>query len=192
MARGLKIARNNTYGSTQGSSSIQTDQAIGPQQFTVADSSSTTVTTYIGGTGGVVSGTTSPVIQINYKDVNGYLYTDGQILSQRGSRQFKVQSVSSGTASMSIVTLTPVAPGSLIALQGSIKGIDASGNLFYASRITDKYVWNNTYKNPASQRFPYVLVNTAATAYIDTTSGPVVTNTTGGTPGVGYAVVEGF
>lgn len=184
MARGLKIARNDTYGATQGSSNIQKDQAISPVQYTVAVSSNTTVTAYLGGTGGFTAGTTNPVIQVNYKDANGYSYTDGQIVKQKGSRTFNVQSVSSGTASLSRVVLKPVAPGSLNASQASIKAVDPSGNLFYASRITDKFVYNS------SARFPYVLVNTAATAYIDSQSSTSVYNA-GGTY-TNFAVVEGF
>jgi len=191
MARGLKIAKNDTTGGTQTSGSIQKDQAIGPQQYTVATSTNTNATVYIGGTGGVTAGTTSLVVLINYKDASGNLYTDGQIIKQKGSRTFLAQSQSGGASTLSRVVLTPVAPGSLTASQGSIKGVDNLGNLFYASRITDKFVWNGTYENASSQRFPYVLATTPAITYIDTTSGPVVTNA-GGYTYSKYAVVEGF
>lgn len=191
MARGMKTAKNNTLGGTQTSSNIQTDQAIQPQTVTVADSTSTTVTAFAGGVGGVTAGTTSLVILINYKDAGGNLYNDGQIIAQKGSRQFMVQSQAGGAATLSRVVLTAVAPGSLTASQGSIKGVDKDGNLFYASRITNKFVWNGTYENSSSVRFPYALVSTAAITYIDTTSGPVITSPSGYVYRK-HAVVEGF
>jgi len=185
MARGIKTAKNNTYGSTQGSSSIQTDQAISPVQFTYPASTTTSATVYRGGTGGTPTGTTSLVIACQFADAAGYLHSDGYIVGQKGRKQFNVQSVSSGTASLTRATLTAVAPGSLTAGQMSINCVDPTGNQFYASRITDKFVWNTA-------RFPYVLGTAAAVTYVDTTSsgGVTFTNSVGGTEGP-FAIVTG-
>jgi hypothetical protein len=179
MARGLKISRAN---------SVQIDQAIKPQTVTYADSNSTTVTHYVGGTGGFTAGTTSLVIQVNYKDKDGNAYTDGQIVKQKGSKTFLVQSVSGGAATLSRVVLTPVAPGSLAASQCSIKGVGPAGNLFYAARITDRFVFTG---GGSPVRYIYTLGNTAAVTYIDTTSGVSFLNSAGGDEGP-WAVVEGF
>ena len=192
MARGIKIAKNNTLGGTQTSSNIQKDQAISPISFTYPSSTSTSATVYRGGTGGFTSGTTSLVIQVNYKDSAGNAYTDGQIVKQKGRNQFLVQSVAGGVATLSRVVLTAVAPGSLTASQASIKGVGPTGNLFYAGRITDRYVWTGA--NGNGQRYPYVLSTTAAVTYADTTSttGVVLTDSVGGTYDDVYALVEGF
>ena len=182
MAKGMKISRAN---------SVQVDQAISPIQFTYPASTATSATVYRGGTGGKTAGTTSLVIQINYKDSAGNAYTDGQIIKQKGGRIFNVQSVAGGVATLSRVVLTAVAPGSLTASQASIKGVGPTGNLFYAGRITDRYVWTGA--NGNGTRYPYVLGTTAAVTYADSTSTTGVVLTSGGnTFDDVYALVEGF
>lgn len=180
MAKGLKISKY--------AAGAQVDQAISPTTFTYPTSTNTNATVYRGGTGGFTSNTTSLVIQINYKDSSGNAYTDGQIVRQKGSKTFLVQSVAGGASTLSRVTLTAVAPGSLAASQASIKAVGPTGDLFYASRISDRFVWDDT------TRYPFLLGTTAAVTFVDTTSttGVVVTNSVGGTSDDVYALVEGF
>ena len=173
MAKGLKIARAN---------SVQIDQAIKPQQITYASSTNTNATVYVGGTGGFQSGTTSLVILVNYKMADTTAKSDGQIVKQKGSKTFLVQSAAGGAATLTRCTLVP--SGTLAASQMYIKAVSPTGVAFYASRITDRFVWNGT------TRYPYVLANTSALTYIDTTSGVTFTNPASGDEGA-WAVVEG-
>jgi hypothetical protein len=183
MAKGMKISKV--------AAGAQVDQATSPITFTYASSTATTATVYRGGTGGVTAGTTSLVIKVNYKDSAGNAYTDGQIIKQKGRNIFNVQSVSGGVATLSRVVLTAVAPGSLTASQASIKGVGPTGNLFYAGRISDRYVWTGT--NGSGTRYPYVLGTTAAVTYDDTTStsGVVLVGSGGISYDDVYALVEG-
>ena len=183
MAKGMKIARGN---------SSQVDSSISPIKFTYPSSTSSSATVYRGGTGGIASQDTQTlVILINYKTAAGVLETDGQIVKQKGAYQFMCQSVAGGAATLTRCVLTPVAPGSLAAGQASIKGVDPTGNLFYAARITDRYVWTG---GGTPHKYPYVLGTTAAVTYDDTTStsGVVMTDSVGGVWDNVYAIVEGF
>jgi len=181
MAKGMKIAKGN---------SVQLDSAISPIQFTYPSSTTTTATVYRGGTGGIASNDTqSLVIQVNYKTAAGVLKTDGQIIKQKGSIQFNVQSAAGGAATLTRCNLVGgSSQPTLAASQMYIKAVDPTGVLFFASRITDRYVFNGTHK------YPYVMATTAALTYIDTTSttGVVLTNSVGGIADDVYAVVEGF
>ena len=175
----MKISRSN---------SGQVDQATSPLQFTYATSTATSTTVYRGGTGGLQSGTTSLVILANYKTSAGVAKTDGQIIKQKGSIQFMVQSAADGAASTS--TRCELVGGSsqptLNASEMYIKAVSPTGVLFYATRITDRYVWNGT------ARYPYVLGTTAAVSYADSTSTTSVTlATNGNTFDDVYAIVEG-
>jgi hypothetical protein len=184
MARGLKIAKNDT--TEYVGANIQKDQAIGPQTITYAVSTTSNTTVYEGGTGGFTSGTTSLVIQTNYKTSAGVAKTDGQIVKQKGSVQFNVQSVAGGAATLTRCTLVGGASQpTLAANQMYIRAVAPNGTLFYASRITDRFVWNGI------TRYPYVLGTTSAITYIDGTSGVTFTNAAGNNEG-GLAVVEGF
>jgi hypothetical protein len=178
MAKGMKISRSN---------SGQVDQAASPLQFTYATSTATSTTVYRGGTGGLQSGTTSLVILANYKTSAGVAKTDGQIIKQKGSIQFMVQSAAGGAATL---TRCELVGGSgqptLAASEMYIKAVSPTGVLFYATRITDRYVWNGT------ARYPYVLGNTAAVTYADSTSTTSVTlSANGNTFDDVYAIVEG-
>jgi hypothetical protein len=181
MAHGLKISRAN---------SAQVDQAIGPQQVSYASSTSTTATVYEGGTGGYVSGTTSLVMLVNYKDSAGYLHVDGQITKQKGSHLFNVQSASSGTASLTRCTLVGgSSQPTLSASQMYIRAVSPTGVQFFATRITDRFVYD-----ASSHKYPFVLGTPSAVTYIDTTSTNGVTFYAAGTTQVvgPFAVVEGF
>jgi hypothetical protein len=198
MAKGLKISTNNTRGGTQGSASIQTDQAISPLTFTYPSSTSTSATVYRGGTGGIPTGTTSLVIQVNYKMADDTSKTDGYIVRQKGSKIFNVQSSADTNPLAPTLTRCVLVGGatqptllSTPAPQCYIKCVDPTGVLFYATRITDRYVWKGT--GLTAVRYPYVLGTTAAVTYADSTSTTSVVMTSGGnTYDDVYAIVEGF
>jgi hypothetical protein len=167
MARGMKISRYNN--SEYKNASIQVDQAMGPEVVTYVSNYSTvtTFTTYasgyVGGTGGNPTSTTPLTIAVNYKDVNGNAYSDGFIVTQRGRKQFMVQSISGGATTLTLATLAPVSAGSLTAGQMSITGVGPTGNLFYAGRITNNFVWTGV--NGNGSRYRYVLGTASAVSY---------------------------
>ena len=174
----MKISKGN---------SIQIDSAINPTTFTYPVSSTATTTVFRGGTGGIAAAdTVSLVVLVNYKTADGTTKTDGQIIKQKGSIQFNVQSASSGTVSLTRCTL--VSTSTLAAKQMYIKVVDPMGNLFYASRLTNRYVYSGT------KKYPYLLGTTTALNYADTTAttGVIVTNSAGGVSDDVYALVEAF
>jgi hypothetical protein len=181
MARGLKIAK---YGNTDQTNIGDIDQATHPQQVTFADSTSSTVTSYVGGVGGTPTGTTSLTIQVHFKTAAGVLKNDGFIVRQRGRKQFDVQSVSGGVATLTRCTL--VESGTLAAKQMYITFGQNGSGVQYASRISNRYVW--TASNTA--RFAYTLGLSAAVSYIQTTPGVVFYNSDSSVSKVS-AVVEG-
>lgn len=176
----MKIAK---YGTTNGSTSGDIGQATHPQRVTFTDSTVTSVTSFIGGVGGKFSGTTSLTILVNYQTTAGVAKTDGQIIRQRGRKQFDVQGAADGVTSLTRCTL--VASGTLAASQMYIKAVAPDGTAFYASRITNRFVWNG------DTRYAYTLGNTSALTYVDSTSGVVFTDAGGNTIANGLAVVEG-
>jgi ribosomal protein L27 len=186
MAKGFKLSKNNTRGSTQGSSDIQIDQAIGPQTIAFHSVNNTTVVTaYVGGTGGTTVGTTSRTIQVHFKDAAGNAYSDGFIVRQRGRKQFLVQSVGTGVSSLTRCTL--VESGTLAAKQAYITFGYQGGGTQYAFRISDRFVWTN---GSAPVRYRYVLGASAAVAYHQGTADTYFKNSAGGDEGL-FAVVEG-
>jgi hypothetical protein len=176
MAAGLKKTK-------AGGSAPQVDQASHPQTVTFADSGSTTATKYIGGVAGQFANTTQLAILVNYKTSAGTAKTDGQIIRQRGRKQFDVQGAADGVSSLTRCTL--VASGTLAASQMYIKAVAPDGTAFYASRITNRFVWNG------DTRYPYVIVDSTQLSYIDSQSGVTFTNAAGATYANGFAVVEG-
>ena len=177
----MKIAKGN---------SVQLDSAISPIQFTYPASTSSSATVYRGGTGGIASADTqSMVILVNYKTAAGVLKTDGQIIKQKGSIQFNVQSAAGGAATLTRCSLVGGASQpTLAANQMYIRAVDPTGGQFFASRITDRYVYNGTHK------YPYLLGTPSALTYDDTTAttGVVITDAVGGSYDNVYALVEGF
>lgn len=174
------MKRHRYDATTVDGAASQIDQTTHVQQVTYPASTLTNATVYVGGVAGVTAGTTSLVILTNYQTAAGAAKTDGQILSQKGSKQFICQSVAGGVATKTRCTL--VASDTIAESEMYIKAVAPDGTVFYASRITNRYVWNGT------TRYAYVLGSTSAVTYIDSTSG--VTFTPGGANA--FAVVEGF
>ena len=156
MARGLKIHKYDAAGAN---GTTQKDQAIKPQTVTLATATGTNTTSYLGGVAGKFADTTQLTILVNYKTAAGTAKTDGQILQQRGRKQFNVQSAAGGAATLTRCTL--VASGTLAASQMYIKAVAPDGTAFYASRITNRFVWNG------DTRYQYTLVDSTQLAFID-------------------------
>jgi hypothetical protein len=117
---------------------------------------------------------------------DGTSKTDGFIVGQRGSKSFYVQSDADtatkfASTTRTLCVLDPVAPGSLANSEMSIKGLTPAGVVFYASRITNRFVWDG------STRYRYVVVNNTQFTFIDTyNAGTVMPNGT-----TGLAIIEG-
>lgn len=174
----MKIAKGDT---------IQIDSAINPQTVTVLSATGTNTTSYLGGVGGEPSGVTAVLtIKCYYKTAAGVAKTDGFIVRQRGRKQFDVQS-DADTANPLVsttrtrATLTAVAAASLTASQMCIKCVDPDGTLFYASRISNRFVWDG------DNKYRYTVKNATQLSFIDTYDlGTTLDN------GVtGLAIVEG-
>jgi hypothetical protein len=139
MARGLKIAHIQSDGTTvdQRISNVITQGAVGgiPQWIT---------------------GTGVRTLKVQFRDVDGILHSNGYIISQKGATTFLVANavgaVEGATHSNASVTVATLAAGSDAA--NGTPGSDAStcsivGNTtaevaFYASRITNKYVYDQS------------------------------------------------
>jgi hypothetical protein len=178
MAKGMKIHKYDAageYGATQ------IDQAINPQTVTLLTATGTNTTTYLGGVGGKFANTTQLTILVNYKTSAGVAKTDGQILQQRGRKQFNVLSAAdTNPAKPTLTRCTLVASGTLAASQCYIKAVAPDGTAFYASRISNRFVWNG------DTRYRYTVVNSTQLAFIDLYNLGTTTNA-----GDDLAVVEG-
>lgn len=102
-----------------------------------------------GGTGGLPSTITSTgpkTIDIAYKTSANAAVTHGYIISQKGSRKFLCanSAVGDDTTDLTTVVLTNKAAAACDAGEGSLVCYDTTGNVFYASRVTTKHVydWN--------------------------------------------------
>ena len=162
MAKGLKIAHIQSDGTT-------VDQAI------------TSIRTQ-GSVGGIpqwITGTGAKTIKVEYRDANGILHGNAYIITQKGSTKFLVANavgaVEGATHSNASVTLCTLVAGA-DALAGepgatastmSIVGNTTAETAFYAKRITNKYVYdqsNNKYlyrgsDNAATADFANVVVH---------------------------------
>lgn len=162
MAFGMKRAKYDT--NQYPGATIQVDQATHPQLTTWQNSTSTTTITNIGGVGGTPTGTAVRTIKVHYKTAAGVLKNDGFIVRQRGRKQFDVQSASGGASTLTRVTL--VQSGSLTAKQAYITfGYQGTG-VKYASRISNRYVWNG------NTRYAYTLGLSAEVTFHQTYTGP--------------------
>ena len=155
----MKIAKGNT---------IQIDSAISPETVTIYSATATNTTTYLGGVGGEPTAVTAVLtIKCSYKTSAGVSKTDGFIVKQRGRKLFDVQS-DADTANPLVsttrtrATLTAVAAGSLAASQMSIKALTPSGIVFYASRISNRFVWNG------DTRYRYTVIDATQLSFIST------------------------
>ena len=177
MAFGMKRAKYDA------STAIQMDLATHPQMVTWKNSTSTNTITNIGGVGGTPTGTSVRTIVVHYKTSAGVLKNDGFIVRQRGRKQFDVQSAAGGASTLTRVTL--VQSGTLTANQAYITfGYQGTGVL-YASRISNRYVWNGT------TRYAYTLGLSAEVAFHQAYTGPFYfTNSASENLPVFLAVVE--
>lgn len=149
----MKIGKGN---------STQVDVSITPTTKAVARSTNTNEVVYFGGVGGNPQVVNTLTVKVYYKDAAGVAYNNGYIDSQRGRKQFNVTSTS--TATISRCTLVAVtATSALTASQMAISAVAPDGTQFFASRITNKYVWNTT----NTVRYRYAAVSTGTFAYVD-------------------------
>lgn len=140
MARGLKISHER-------SDSTLVDQKV-----------STTISS-IGATGGrpqwiTVQGVKT--VKVQFRDAGGILHANAYIIAQKGSKQFLVANavgaVESHTHSNASVTVCTLAAGadaangtpSSSASTMSIAGYSTASAAFYASRISNKFVWDQS------------------------------------------------
>ena len=157
MARGLKIHKYDSaeyVGAT-----IQKDQAANPQRVTLNTATGTNTTSYLGGVAGKFASTAQLTILVNYKTSAGTAKSDGQILQQRGRKQFDVQSAADGVPTRTRCTL--VGSGTITAKQCYIKAVAPDGTLFYATRISNRFVWNG------DTRYRYTIVDSTQLAFIN-------------------------
>lgn len=183
MARGLKIHK---YDSTEyAGAAIQKDQAIGPQTVTFYSATGTNTTRYLGGVAGKTANTAQLTILVNYKTAGGTSKTDGQILQQRGRKQFNVLSAADSDPTQPTLTRCTLVGGNsqptLTASQMYIKCSTPAGVLFYATRISNRFVWNG------DTRYLYTLATPTQLTFVSTYDLGTTTND-GGT---GLALVEG-
>jgi hypothetical protein len=136
MARGLKISHERSDG-------------------TLVDQRVSTTISSIGATGGrpqwvTVEGVKT--VKVQFRDAGGILHANAYIIAQKGSKQFLVANAvgatESRTHSNASVTLCTLAAGadaangapSSTASTMSIAGYTTAGAAFYASRISNKFV----------------------------------------------------
>lgn len=151
MAKGLKIAHKESNG------------ALHDQHITSAITQGA-----VGGIPQWVTGTGVRTIKVQYRTAAGVLHSNAYIISQKGSKSFLVANavgaVEGYTHSNASVTLCTLAAGadaangtpSSSAATMAIVGNTTAGVPFYASRITNKYVYDQSgnryrYRSAATQ-----------------------------------------
>ena len=143
---------------------IQGDIATHPQIVTWQNSTSTTTFTNIGCVGGTPTNVSKRVLQVHYKTAAGVLKNDGFIVRQHGRKQFDVQSVSGGKTTRTRITL--VQSNTLVAKQGYITfGYQGTG-VKYASRISNRFVWDG------NKRYAYTGGLSSEVQFHQTYTGP--------------------
>ena len=145
MARGLKISHERSDG-------------------TLVDQKVSTTISSIGATGGrpqwvTVEGVKT--VKVQFRDASGILHANAYIIAQKGAKRFMVANAvgatESHTHSNASVTICTLAAGadaangtpSSTASTMSIAGYTTANAAFYASRISNKFVWdqsNNRYR----------------------------------------------
>jgi hypothetical protein len=148
MAKGLKIAHIQSDGTT-------VDQRI----------SSAVLQGAVGGIPQWVTGTGVRTIKVQFRDDVGDLHSNGFIISQKGSTKFLVgNAVGAVEGTVSNVTVATLVAGSdpLVGAPGAVAStMSIVGNTtaevpFYAKRITNKYVYDQSnnkmaYRHAATQ-----------------------------------------
>jgi hypothetical protein len=164
MARGLKISHKRADGTL-------VDQEV----FDLQVSGST-----IGSTGGRpqwITTTGVKTIKAEYRNSAGILHANAYIISQKGSTTFfvanavgAVENYTHSNASATICTLAAGAdaangtPGSS-ASTVSIAGYNTSNVAFYASRISNKFVWDQNDVRYRYRGSDYVATSTFANVF---------------------------
>jgi len=172
MARGLKISHKERTLSPDGVTTRSADVLHGQETFGGAQLSrgsagtqgSVNGYTAIGGTGGIpqwVTSTGVKTVKVQFRTSTGILHSNAYIISQKGSKQFLVANATGAVtgathsnASVTVATLTAGADAANAApASGSstmtVTGYNTSNTRFYVSRISNKYVWdqsNNRYR----------------------------------------------
>ena len=181
MAHGIKIAKYDNV--EYAGATIQQDQTTHPQTLTYHSvDGSTVASAHPGGVGGTPTNTTPLTIQVHYKTAAGVAKSDGFIVRQRGRKQFDVQSVSGGAATLTRCTL--VSSATIGNKEMYITFGYQGGGAQYASRISNRYVWNG------AGRHPYIIGVSAAVAYHQGTADTYFKDALGNATQL-YAVVEG-
>ena len=139
MAKGLKIAH------------VESNGVLQDQRITSAITQGA-----VGGIPQWVTGTGVRTIKVQYRTAAGVLHSNAYIISQKGSKQFLVANavgaVEGYTHSNASVTVCTLAAGadaangtpSSSAATMAIVGNTTAGVPFYASRITNKYVYDQS------------------------------------------------
>ena len=162
MARGLKISHERSDG-------------------TLVDQEVSTTISSIGATGGRpqwVSVDGVKTIKVQFRDATGILHANAYIIAQKGAKQFMVANAVGATEShthsnarVTVCTLAAgadaanIAPGATASTM-SIAGYTTGSAVFYASRITNKFVWdqsNNRYRYRTSDS---VITSTFANVFV--------------------------
>ena len=155
MARGLKISHERSDG-------------------TLVDQRVSTTISSIGATGGrpqwvTVEGVKT--VKVQFRDAGGILHANAYIIAQKGSKQFLVANAvgatESHTHSNASVTVCTLAAGadaangapSSTASTMSIAGYTTANAAFYASRISNKFVFDQS-----GNRYRYRTSDSVATA----------------------------
>ena len=155
MARGLKISHERSDG-------------------TLVDQRVSTTISSIGATGGrpqwiTVQGVKT--VKVQFRDAGGILHANAYIIAQKGSKQFLVANAvgatESHTHSNASVTVCTLAAGadaangapSSTASTMSIAGYTTANAAFYASRISNKFVFDQS-----GNRYRYRTSDSVATA----------------------------
>jgi len=158
----MKISR--TPSGNTGTGTTQTDKYISPTQV-----KSSSTTDYAGAVGGVYT-QAGPQIHVQCY-IKGASQAEGGILLMKGEHKFYVQDAAGNKGQC---TLVNKAKGSLLAGEMSITVTKADTTTFYASKITNKFVWDFS-STPKKYRYWH---NSTAT-----TNNPYVTDYAAGVIG---------
>ena len=152
---------------------IPVDNSDGPLRAIQVPASTTTYTT--GYLSGVIGDPNADLVTLpigfSFKDVNGNYYDVGYATSQAGAYQFNTANVGATTTTLTRSVLKAVSSGTLAAKQCNIRAVTPSGTSFFASRITNNYVWNGT------TRYRYVAVTEAIRTLVINNTAALNTNT---------------